>query len=55
MFDLVLFFPDISGPTGVVIIIPYRLKGCLGYSVDIMIYGSWEFVRYAGGMLDDVI
>ena len=33
----------------------YKRPSCLGYSVDIMIYGSWGFVRYAGGMLDDVI
>ena len=28
---------------------------CLGYSVDIMIHGSWGFVRHAGGMPDDVL
>ena len=55
MIDLILLFLTFLDQQVFVIIVPYRLRGCLGYSVDIMIYGSWEFVRYAGGMLDDVI
>ena len=54
MFDLILFFLTILHHQVFVIIISYRLGGCLGYSVDTMIPGSWGFVRYAGGMLDDV-
>ena len=55
MFDLILFFLTFLDQQMFVIIVPYRLRGLFGYLVDIMIYGSWEFVRYAGGMLDDVI
>ena len=54
MFDLILFFLSFLDQQVFMIIIPSRLGGCLGYSVHIRIHGSWEFVRYAGGMLDDV-
>ena len=38
-----------------VITIPYRLRGLFGIFGRYNDLGSWEFVRYAGGMLDDVI
>ena len=56
---LILYKPLLPGPS---IPTPERqpikrviIYNCLGYSVNIMIHGSWGFVRYAGGMLDDVI
>ena len=55
MFDLTLVSLTFLDQQVFVIIISYRLGRLLGYSVDIMIHGSWGFVRYAGGMLDEVI
>ena len=53
MFDLILFFLTFLDQQVFVIIVPYRSRGLFG------IFGKYndlrEFVRYAGGMLDDVI
>ena len=56
MFDLILFFLTFLDQQVFVIVIPYRLGGLFGiFGRYIMIRGSWGFVRYAGGVLDDVI
>ena len=55
MFDLILFFLTFLDQQVFVIIIPYRLGGLFGIFGRCNDSRELGMVRYAGGMLDDVI